>query len=219
MFTLDPRVNGKVKAVQEKIYKTNYEFNKASTTLQGGIAVGSLNGEIRLYKELGQNAKTLLPGFGDPIRALDMSMDGHWVLATTQTYLLLIPTLCENGKTGFEHRMGKEKPNPKKLQLHCKDLAKYSIRSVDFTAARFNNYSKQGGEHTSIVTSTGQFLITWNFKKVKQGQLKSYDVKKIPRGSNVVDSQFKHNDDSKILVTDKNNIGLQTRSKKISIQY
>ena len=44
-----------------------------------------------------------------------MSIDGKWIVATTQTYLLLIPTMCENGKTGFEHRMGKEKPNPKKL--------------------------------------------------------------------------------------------------------
>lgn len=83
--------------------------------MQGGLAIGSLNGEIRLYKEVGQNAKTLLPGLGDPIRAIDMSIDGKWVIATTQTYLLLVPTMCDNGKTGFEHRMGKEKPNPKKL--------------------------------------------------------------------------------------------------------
>ena len=86
-----------------------------ATTFNGGLAIGSLNGEIRLYKDVGQNAKTLLPGLGDPIRGIDMSIDGKWIVATTQTYLLLIPTLCENGKTGFEHRMGKEKPNPKKL--------------------------------------------------------------------------------------------------------
>jgi len=86
-----------------------------ATTFNGGLAIGSLNGEIRLYKDVGQNAKTLLPGLGDPIRGIDMSIDGKWIVATTQTYLLLIPTICENGKTGFEHRMGKEKPNPKKL--------------------------------------------------------------------------------------------------------
>ena len=54
-----------------------------STTLQGGLAVGSLNGEIRLYKEVGQNAKTLLPGLGDPIRGVNMSVDGEWIVATT----------------------------------------------------------------------------------------------------------------------------------------
>ena len=42
-----------MKAVQEKIYKANYEFNQVSTTFAGGLAVGSLNGEIRLYKEVG----------------------------------------------------------------------------------------------------------------------------------------------------------------------
>lgn len=56
-----------------------------------------------------------------------MSVDGHWILATTKTYILLIPTMCNNGKTGFEHRMGKEKPTPKKLCIHIKDLTKYGI--------------------------------------------------------------------------------------------
>jgi hypothetical protein len=83
--------------------------------MSGNLAIGSLSGEIRLYKEVGQNAKTLLPGLGDPIRSVNMSIDGEWVLATTQTYLLVIPTMCSNGKTGFDHRMGKEKPAPKKL--------------------------------------------------------------------------------------------------------
>lgn len=98
-----------------------------ATTIAGGLAIGSLNGEIRLYKQVGQNAKTLLPGLGEPIRALDMSVDGKWIVATTQTYILVVPTECSNGKLGFEHRMGSEKPNPKKLQIHVKDLSKYNI--------------------------------------------------------------------------------------------
>jgi hypothetical protein len=44
-----------------------------------------------------------------------MSVDGAWIVATTQTYLLVIPTTCESGKTGFQQSMGKEKPVPKKL--------------------------------------------------------------------------------------------------------
>lgn len=190
----------------------------------GGLAVGSLNGEIRLYKEVGQNAKTLLPGLGDPIRALDMSLDGHWVVATTQTYLLLIPTMCSNGKTGFEHRMGKEKPTPKKLQLHCKDIAKHKIRSVDFTPARFNNFNMSSGEHTSIVATTGSFVVTWNFKKVQKGQLRAYDIQRISTGgksggSQLVDGQFQFNDDERILVTEAKKIGVQTRSRKTMIHY
>ena len=108
-----------------------------------------------------------------------MSVDGEWIVATTQTYLLVVPTMCMNGKTGFEHRMGKEKPLPKKLQIHVKDLAKYNIRSVNFTPAKFNNFNISGGEETSIVASSGSFIFTWNFKKVKQGLLRCYKVKKL----------------------------------------
>ena len=137
-----------------------------TTTFKGGLAIGSLDGQIRLYKQVGQNAKTLLPGLGDPIKGIDMSNDAKWVVATTQSYLLLIPTEFGDGKNGFEHRMGKDKPQPKKLQIHCTDLAKYKIRNVNFTAAKFNNFNISNMEETSIVAATGPFVVTWNFKKV-----------------------------------------------------
>lgn len=96
-----------------------------------------------------------------------------WVLATTQTYLLCVPTLCSNGKTGFDHRMGKEKPNPMKLQVKATDIAKHQLGALNFKPAKFNNFSSSG-EETSIVTSSGIYLITWNFKKVKRGILNEY---------------------------------------------
>lgn len=115
VFTLDPRINKKVKAAAEKIYKTNPMFSQVTTTFKGGLAIGSMDGQIRLYSKVGQNAKTLLPGLGDPIRAIDMSMDAKWVIATTQTYLLLIPTCFGEDKNGFDQQMGKNKPQPRKL--------------------------------------------------------------------------------------------------------
>ena len=130
--------------------------------------------------------------------------------------------MCDNGKTGFEHRMGKEKPNPKKLSIHCKDLAKHNIKSIDFTPARFNNFSNSAGSHTSIVATTGPFLITWNFKKVQKGQLRSYDIQKIaqgPAGQKLVDGQFQFNNDERILVTQPKGVGVQTRSRKTVIHY
>ena len=141
-------------------------FSSITTTLTGGLAIGSKDGKIRLYKECGKDARTLLPGLGDPIVAIEASMDGQWVLATTKTYLLVIPTLCSNGKTGFDHRMGKEKPNPKKLSITAKDMAKFGIKDINFRAARFNNFTGNGDEN-SIVTSTGDFLITWSFSRIK----------------------------------------------------
>jgi hypothetical protein len=64
LFTMDARINKKDKVVNAKYYKTNPKMNCIATTDLGGIAVGSANGEIRLYKEIGKNAKTLLPCFG-----------------------------------------------------------------------------------------------------------------------------------------------------------
>lgn len=83
IFTLDPRVNKQLKAVVEKSYKTDPQFSCIGTNLDGNFAIGSHDGQIRLYKQNGQNAKTALPGLGDPIREIDVSMDGKWVLATT----------------------------------------------------------------------------------------------------------------------------------------
>ena len=118
IYTIDPRIGKKEKAAESKVYKTNPDFSKVATTFNGGLAIGSMNGCIRLYKQVGQNAKTLLPGLGDPIRNIEMSNDGKFVLATTATYLLLIPTACRGkneGKSGFEVSLGNPKPTPIKL--------------------------------------------------------------------------------------------------------
>ena len=64
LFCLDARVDNKNKIVLNKNYKTNTRFSCIATTAFGGVAVGSGTGEIRLYKELGKNAKTLLPTLG-----------------------------------------------------------------------------------------------------------------------------------------------------------
>ena len=61
--------------VNSKTYKTNVLFNTISPTLSGGFAVGSANGDIRMYKQMGQIAKTMLPGLGEPIKAIDISQD------------------------------------------------------------------------------------------------------------------------------------------------
>ena len=210
MFTIDPRLNTADRIAIQRPYKSDPMLSCMATSMAGSLALGSFDGKIRLYKQVGQDAKTLLPGLGDAIAAIEVSRDGNWVLATTQTYLLLVPTTCSNGKTGFEHRMGKEKPNPKKLQIRAQDIAKHSIRNICFKPARFNNFSA-AGEETSIVTSTGDFLITWNFKKIKRGILNDYQIKKLD--TNPVDNQFQMDRDEKILVTDQKVVGVQARKK------
>jgi hypothetical protein len=142
---------------------------------------GSEKGDIRLYKEGNfSRANNLLPGIGEPIKAFDVSLDGKWVIATCSTYLLVFSTEMANGKTGFETTMRGQKPVPKKLTINNKDIAKYKIRSVDFTPARFNNGDSSHINQDSIVTSVGPYLITWNFLKVQKGHLQSYKIAILP---------------------------------------
>jgi len=75
MFTLDTRINKADKVAADRAYKGNVQFNALSTTSTGGLAVGSLNGDIRLYKQVGSNASTLLPGLQDPITSIEVSRD------------------------------------------------------------------------------------------------------------------------------------------------
>ena len=36
----------------------------------------------------------------------------------------------------------------------------------------------EGQEENAIVTSTGEFVVAWDFAKVKKGQLDKYEIKK-----------------------------------------
>ncbi len=73
---------------------------------------------------MGQIAKTLLPGLGEPIRAIDISQDQLWILATCQTYILVIATENEEGTSGFTKSIVKSKPKVFKLTIDPKDIVK-----------------------------------------------------------------------------------------------
>lgn len=66
---------------------------------------------------------------------------------------------------------------------------------MDCVLARFNQV--EGEEENAIVTSTGQYVIAWDFKKVKKGQLDKYEIKKYE--DNVVQDNFKFGDDKEIV--------------------
>lgn len=63
------------------------------------------------------------------------------------------------------------------------------------SVARFNQ--GEGQEENAIVTSTGKYVIAWDFKKVKKGQLDKYEIKKYE--DNVVQDNFKFGDDKEIV--------------------
>lgn len=147
---------------------------------------------------------------GEPIKSIDVSQDQKWLLVTCQTYILVVPTENAEGVSGFKQSIAKTKPQPFKLTVDPKDIVKYQIKQVNFTPARFNN-----GDHineTSIVTSTGKFLVTWNFEKVKKGMLRGgYKIKNLH--SHAVDGQFQYNHEEKVLVTLPQAVTVETRTK------
>lgn len=209
LMLLDGRLDSKNKIAEIKSYATNPKMSTICTTGFGGIAVGSEKGEIRLYKQVGQNAKTLLPGFGESIISIDTTGDGMWLLATCKNYLLLIITTCKGDSNGFLKPMGQEKPKPIILRVKTVDIAKYNLNPVSFTPARFN-VSKSNAE-TSIITSTGDYIVNWNFTKIRKGILDNYIIKKATQ--KVINNQFKY-DKEEIVVTMPNNLRIQNQQFK-----
>ena len=136
--------------------------------------------------------------FGDPILGVDTTESGKLILATCKTYLLLINTELEDGSgTGFTKSMGgsADKPIPKRLQLKPEHVA-YMGTAPSFTPARF---STGQSEERAIITSSGPYVITWNLRRVKQGHLYDYQIKKYE--DTVVADNFRYGQDRSIVVT------------------
>lgn len=207
LMRMDPR--SKEFIVQSKKYaaSTRAKLECVATTGAGYLAVASETGDIRLYDQIGKNAKTHLPGLGDKIIGIDVTEDGHTVLATTAKYLLIVDTRVKGQeKGGFLKSMGKNKPPPRKLMIRPQDIAKNRMGEINFTAAHFNTGSSL---ERSIVTSTGPFIVTWNLRKVRLGKLDSYQIKRFR--DNIVADDFAYNDDGRIVVTLPNNVGIARR--------
>lgn len=196
LFRIDPRLPGTKRVdSQTKQYAVKYGFTRGATTGKGELALASEKGEIRLFDKLDKRAKTLLPGFGDAIIGIDVSENGKLIIATCKNYLLLINTEMEDGVQGFTKSMGKKKPAPKRLQLKPEHVA-FMGSQVSFTPARFSTGS---AEERSIITSTGPYVITWNLRRVKQGKLFDYQIKRYE--DNVVADNFRFGQDRNIVVT------------------
>ncbi|GLB33876.1 putative VID27-domain-containing protein [Lyophyllum shimeji] len=206
LFRIDPRVSGtKMVESQFKQYVSKNKFSGVATTASGKLAVASEKGDLRLFDSIGKNAKTALPPLGDPIIGVDVTADGRWIVATTKTYLLLIDTLIGEGRyqgsLGFDRSFpATAKPIPRRLQLRNEHVA--YMGSISFTPAKFNQ--GQGQEENAIVTSSGPFVIAWDFKKVKKGHLGQYEIKKYE--DLVVQDNFRFGDDKNIIVALQNNV-------------
>lgn len=196
LYTIDPRDPNKI--VQDYTYSTNIFLSCLSTTEQGHIAVGSDKGDIRLYKEIGKKSTTNFPGLGHPIKSIDTTKDGAWMLATTDTYLMVIQTKLE-GELAYTKALARKRKAPKKLQITPADISKYQIANINFTPAKFNVSSNS--DENAIITSTGKFVIIWNFGSVKAGNSNDYYIKDL--NDNVIKNEFRFGDESAVITHPK----------------
>ncbi|KAK3699314.1 Vacuolar import and degradation protein 27 [Vermiconidia calcicola] len=216
LYRIDPRLGGnKLVDSELKQYTSKNDFSAAATTAKGHIAVASNKGDIRLFDRLGINAKTALPALGDPIIGVDVSADGRWILATTRTYLLLIDALQKEGKNegklGFEKAFAKDsKPQPRRLGLTPQHVAQFQHETgapLAFTGAHFN--IGEGKDETTIITSTGPFVVTWSLKKVLQGRKDPYSIKRY--SEEVKADNFRFGSDKNIVVALPNEVDMVAR--------
>lgn len=216
LFRIDPRVAGnKLVENQLKQYMSKNDFSAAATTEKGHIAVASNKGDVRLFDRLGVNAKTHIPALGESIIGLDVSADGRWLLATCRTYLLLIDTLQKDGKNegklGFERSFAKDsKPQPRRLGLTPSHVAQFQHETgspLAFTAAKFN--TGENMQETSIITSTGPFLVTWSLKKVLAGSKDPYQIKRY--SAQVMADNFEFGSDKNVILALPNEVDMVSR--------
>ena len=217
MYRVDPRLAGnKLVDTDMKTYASKTAFTTAATTDKGYIAIGSSNGDVRLFDRLGIRAKTTLPALGDPIAGLDVSADGRWVLATTKTYLLLVDSQQRDGKysgkLGFEVAFPKDsKPQPRRLALTPAHVAQFQHETkqpISFTPAKFN--TGPDTEETTIVTATGPFIVSWSMKKLLAGRKDPYSIKRY--SEEVKADNFRFNSDKGIIVALPNEVDMVRRA-------
>ncbi|XP_053993727.1 VID27-like protein isoform X2 [Hylaeus volcanicus] len=171
LFLMDTRLNNGVAKTTSFNYSTNPQISVGATDSNKHILLGSRLGELRLFDGTAnakgdfKRAKTLLQTIREPIVAVDVNNDGSWILATTKTFLVVFPTrLIGSTKNGFETALGKKKPAPRYLMLTAEDILNYQITTIDFAAAKFD------ASEESIVTSTGNMAVVWDFESVKRNQ-------------------------------------------------
>lgn len=191
--------------IKSREYKTG-NFTSAAILRDGKYVLADESGKIRLYPDMEcKNAMNIIPSLGDTIFYIDATLGGDWVLGTTMRYLILIPTKSRNG-SGFDCRLGKKRP-PKKLTISPEDMARYNIREVKFTPAKFNVDALS--RETSIVTSTGNFLVIWDFAQIKRGKLFEYKIKRMDEC--LLGGEFGYGRDTEIVATMPNKLTLQKR--------
>lgn len=210
ILQMDPRVNNSV--VQSRPYATDYGFNTIASASNGMYAVGSDTGAIRLFNKVGGNAKNLIPSYnGESILSLDATKDGKFLLACTQSNVMLIKTY-QGGQNGFDYMFKKtNKPRPIALKIHASALAKHGIQKPTFKFAKFDQ--KEKGIESYIVASVGKHIIVWSMKKLRSRNYATRAIKGFQ--DQIVSNEFKFNTHKLVAALPHNVVLQETKITKL----
>ena len=213
IFAIDPRMQPKEHVGNRAYsftYASNVKLSSAATDRNGHIVAANKIGELRLFDgEINRDgdlkkAKSLLSGFGDPVTHVEISSNGEYILATTTNYLTLTRTLSSDGSvSGFNKSLksisGDE--GPIVLSLTPSDVAKYKLKTINFTPARFDE------SRNLILTSTGSLAVVFDMKR-----LPTYSIK--PMHDYIIDLEKQHGASGKVVAMFEDRVELARVSQK-----
>ncbi|KAH9455941.1 hypothetical protein MJO28_005955 [Puccinia striiformis f. sp. tritici] len=215
-YKIDPRQKDAIKIVAEAIkkYKTKMDFTCGATTDSGEVALASGDGKLRLFDEkIGKIAKTLLPEGRDPIYHADVTNNGRYVVATCEKYLLLYDCQMSNGQSGFTKSFPKtEKPHGIRIELTHEHRAQILHENIPFRfeKAKFNR--GDGDVERKILAYIGPYVIIFDLKSILDKNKKTqYTVKRYQQ--QIVDDNFRYNDDKDIVVTLESDVIMEKRAR------
>ncbi|CAG9464965.1 unnamed protein product [Pedinophyceae sp. YPF-701] len=151
-------------------YKSNMKFNAVATTGAGELVTGSDDGMIRLYrsKDSMSRAVTAYPGYGHPITAIDVTHDGKMIVATCDSYLILVFTAFRDASgavlkafTKSLNSKGAETFAPRMLKLKPQDAERLGPGEV-FRNAKFNWVTESGVKERWIIAHVGKKSVMWS---------------------------------------------------------
>lgn len=161
-------------------YKTKTHFTRGSTSSTYS-AIGSVKGDLRVYKDVFKRARILVSGLGDSVEGIDIG--DRYAILTFRAYLILF-------------RIEERKSERKIVRLQLRPEHAAYVGRVSFTKAKFNS------TNTDIITSTGRHVITWKMADVLAGNVYAYRMREY--GTEVVDDSFVG--EERVLVTLKDDL-------------
>jgi hypothetical protein len=179
LFTLDLHNKS---VIHNMHYKTNIQLSCIATSDKGDIVVGALNGVIRVYdKVIGKKAKMKLKISDTAIKAVDVSLNGRYVVATCKQYLVFCDLQKESNVI---------------LKLMLQDVKEYGLQEEEYRKGRFD---VQGKEETKIVGCVGKVVVIWRLKDVLNRKGSEYKI--IEMNNIVIDNDVKYNSNDVIITT------------------